>query len=114
FTPYPGTPAYPTIREHGTFDENWEEMNAMNFVFIPKGLSADLLEEYFDHLYRCFYSRPDILLGLARLLLQEPRFMRRLAGAVSVYIRGKFAAGRYRLGRLPQRYRLPVRSEVRQ
>ena len=36
FTPYPGTPAYPTIREHGTFVEDWERMNAMNFVFIPQ------------------------------------------------------------------------------
>ena len=26
FTPYPGTPAYPTIREFGRFDEDWERM----------------------------------------------------------------------------------------
>src|SRR5690606_5136395 len=28
FTPYPGTPAYPTVRQHGTFEEDWEQMNA--------------------------------------------------------------------------------------
>ena len=39
FTPYPGTPAYPTILKHGTFTENWEQMNAMNFVFVPNGLT---------------------------------------------------------------------------
>ena len=44
FTPYPGTPAYPTVRSYGAFDENWEQMNAMNFVFIPNGLSEAVLE----------------------------------------------------------------------
>ncbi|MBI4515849.1 MAG: cobalamin B12-binding domain-containing protein [Deltaproteobacteria bacterium] len=105
FTPYPGTPAYPTIREHGRFDEDWEEMNAMNFLFIPRGLSEEVLETYFDHLYRIFYSRPDVLWGLVRLLVQEPKYLKRLAASAGVYVRGKFAAGRYRIGRLPPQYR---------
>lgn len=115
FTPYPGTPAYPTIREHGSFDEDWERMNAMNFMFIPTGLTEDVLETYFDHLYRTFYSRPDILWGLARLLMQEPQYVRRLAKSSVVYLRSKFAAGRYLIGRLPSRYRsgtpLPALAE---
>ncbi len=105
FTPYPGTPAYATIREHGTFDESWEQMNAMNFVFIPRGLSEDVLETYFDHLYRTFYSRPDVLWGLARLLAREPKYIKRLAASSLVYLRSKFNAGRYNIGRLPARYR---------
>jgi radical SAM superfamily enzyme YgiQ (UPF0313 family) len=105
FTPYPGTPSYPTIREHGTFYEDWERMNAMNFVFLPHGLTTDVLETYFDHLYRVFYSRPDVLLGVARLLLREPQYARRLAAAARVYLKSKFGAGRYVIGRLPARYR---------
>jgi radical SAM superfamily enzyme YgiQ (UPF0313 family) len=105
FTPYPGTPAYPTIRTHGTFDEDWERMNAMNFTFIPHGLSEETLETYFDYLYRSFYNRPDVLWGLVRLLVREPRYVRRLAASAVVYLRGKFAAGRYVIGRLPRRYR---------
>ena len=108
FTPYPGTPAYPTIREFGTFEEDWERMNAMNFMFIPRGLSEEILETYFDHLYRAFYSRPDVLWGLARLLMQEPRYLKRLGVSAAVYLRGKFAAGRYRIGRLPRRYRVAL------
>jgi len=108
FTPYPGTPAYPTIRAHGTFDENWEQMNAMNFTFIPQGLSEAILETYFDHLYRVFYSRPDVLWGLARMLMSEPRYLKRLGAAARVYVRSKFAAGRYLIGRLPRRYRVAV------
>jgi radical SAM superfamily enzyme YgiQ (UPF0313 family) len=105
FTPYPGTPAYPTIHEHGTFDEDWERMNAMNFVFIPHGLGTDVLERYFDHLYRTFYSRPDVLWGLARLLFREPSFARRLLASAGPYLRNRFAAGRYVVGRLPPEYR---------
>jgi len=106
FTPYPGTPSYPTIHEHGIFVENWEQMNAMNFVFIPKGLSEEVLETYFDHLYRTFYSRPDVLRGLVWLLLREPKCMKRFMTSALVYVRSKFAAGRYLVGRLPVQYRV--------
>jgi radical SAM superfamily enzyme YgiQ (UPF0313 family) len=30
FTPYPGTPAYPTIDQYGTFTEDWERIHAVN------------------------------------------------------------------------------------
>ncbi len=66
FTPYPGTPAYPRVREHGAFEENWERMNAMNFVFVPHGLTEQVLESYFHRLYSIFYSRPDVLRGIVR------------------------------------------------
>ncbi len=112
FTPYPGTPAYPTIHQHGTFDEDWERMNAMNFMFLPHGLNEETLENYFDHCYRVFYTRPDILWGLVRLLIQEPRYVRRLARSSMVYVRGKFAAGRYFVGRLPHRHRSDVSLEI--
>ena len=103
FTPYPGTPAYPTVRQHGTFVEDWEQMNAMNFVFIPNGLTAETLETYFDHCYRAFYTRPDVLWSLARLLIREPRFIRRLGASASIAVRSKFAEGRFMIGRLPRR-----------
>jgi anaerobic magnesium-protoporphyrin IX monomethyl ester cyclase len=106
FTPYPGTPSYPTIRRYGSFTERWEEMNAMNFVFIPTGLDEDVLETYFDHCYRTFYTRPDVLWSIVRLLAEEPRFIGRLAASARVYLRSKFAAGRYLVGRLPRRYRV--------
>jgi radical SAM superfamily enzyme YgiQ (UPF0313 family) len=91
FTPYPGTPAYPTIHQHGAFDEDWERMNAMNFVFVPNGLSVDELEAAFDRCYRAFYSRPDVLWGLARLMAREPRFIGRMAASAGVYLRGRWA-----------------------
>jgi radical SAM superfamily enzyme YgiQ (UPF0313 family) len=84
FTPYPGTPSYPTVREHGTFTEDWERMNAMNWVFVPRGLTAEVLEEHFRRAYRAFYSRPDVLWGLVRTLAGEPRYLWRFAAYVRV------------------------------
>jgi len=112
FTPYPGTPAYPSVRDYGAFTEDWDEMNAMNFVFVPTGLTEDLLEAYFDHLYRTFYHRPDVLLGIGRLLVEQPRYLKRFAAAALVFIQSKFATGRYRIGRLPERYRVGAPSEA--
>jgi anaerobic magnesium-protoporphyrin IX monomethyl ester cyclase len=84
FTPYPGTPSYPTVRQHGTFDEDWERMNAMNWVFVPRGLTAETLERWFRRAYTAFYTRPDVLWGLARTIAGEPRYLRRVATYVRV------------------------------
>jgi radical SAM superfamily enzyme YgiQ (UPF0313 family) len=89
FTPYPGTPAYPTIHTYGAFDEDWERMNAMQFVFIPHGLTEADLETAFLRCYRAFYTRPDVLWGMARLMATEPRFIGRMASSAALYIRAK-------------------------
>jgi radical SAM superfamily enzyme YgiQ (UPF0313 family) len=90
FTPYPGTPAYPTVRQQGTFAEDWERMNAMNWVFVPAGLTPEILERYFRRAYRTFYSRRDVLWGLVRSLAAEPRFLRRFAAYVRMGVRDWF------------------------
>ncbi len=57
FTPFPGAPLWSTIRDEGTFDEDWRLMNCLNFVFIPHGIVS---KEKLDHLYnehvKRFYS----------------------------------------------------------
>ena len=84
FTPYPGTPSYPSVRQHGHFVEDWERMNAMNWVFVPRGLTPAVLERYFKLAYRTFYGRRDVLWGLAKTLAGEPRFLGRFATYVRV------------------------------
>jgi hypothetical protein len=51
----------------------------MNWVFVPHGLTPAILERYFRLAYRTFYSRRDVLWGLAKTLAGEPRFLRRVA-----------------------------------
>src|SRR5205085_211931 len=88
FTPYPGTPAYPTIAQYGTFTENWERMNAMNFTFIPNGLTEDILEHYFHRCYRAFYSRPRVLWGVVRAFAAQPSYVPRFLRYARAYIAG--------------------------
>jgi radical SAM superfamily enzyme YgiQ (UPF0313 family) len=62
-TPIPGSPQYSEVSQYGTLDEsNWAEFNYWRPVFIPYGLSKDLLLEKHRNFYRMFYLRPRILL----------------------------------------------------
>jgi len=88
FTPYPGTPAYPTIQQYGEFTEDWDRMNAMNFMFIPHGLTEEILEEYFQRCYRAVYTRPRVLLGLARSFAAQPSYVWRFLGYARAYMAG--------------------------
>jgi anaerobic magnesium-protoporphyrin IX monomethyl ester cyclase len=54
FTPFPGSPIYKTVREEGEFNEKWELMNCLNFVFVPKGIES---KERLDELYNAFIKR---------------------------------------------------------
>ena len=47
FTPFPGSPVYEKIHEQGEFNEDWEKMDCMNFLFIPQGLDKARMEELF-------------------------------------------------------------------
>ena len=88
FTPYPGTPCHPTIHQHGTFTEDWERMNAMNFTFVPHGLSEEILEDSFQRCYRAFYSRPRVLWGLVRAFAAQPSYIPRFLGYARAYVAG--------------------------
>lgn len=57
FTPFPGAPLWNTIRNEGTFDEDWRLMNCLNFVFVPKGIaSKERLDQLYNEHVKRFYS----------------------------------------------------------
>lgn len=59
FTPFPGAPCWQTIEEHGTFQEDWRLMNALNFVFVPEGVeSRERLDELYNLHVKRFYTDP--------------------------------------------------------
>jgi radical SAM superfamily enzyme YgiQ (UPF0313 family) len=72
FTPFPGAPVYPTIRDHGEFTEEWPAMNCMNFVFVPNGMTREELEELYNEFIRRFYRRTRIHWGYTRMLWKSP------------------------------------------
>ncbi len=94
FTPFPGSPLYANIREHGTFAEDWQQMDCMNFQFIPKGWSREELEKTHQQFYRRHFLRPRTLWNYISMIWKSPDSWRRFwlqAGAF------------FRFARKPQR-----------
>jgi anaerobic magnesium-protoporphyrin IX monomethyl ester cyclase len=80
FTPFPGAPVYRTIGEHGDFTEDWPAMNCMNFVFVPRGLTRERMEELYNEFIRSFYRRTRIHWGYTRMLWKSPHSIARFLG----------------------------------
>lgn len=72
FTPFPGSPLYQEIHNLGTFDEDWQKMDCMDFLFVPNGMTKKRLNELFIHFYRSHYTRPKVLFGYATMLWKSP------------------------------------------
>ena len=61
-TPIPGSYQYEHAKEFGVLDESsWSKFNCWNPVFIPNGLTEDILLAKHKEFYRKFYLRPRIL-----------------------------------------------------
>ena len=60
FTPFHGAPVWQNLQEHGTFREDWRQMNCLNFVFVPRAIaSREALDELYNQHVKRFYSSPD-------------------------------------------------------
>ena len=71
-TPFPGTELYARAAEFGTFNADWENMNLLNVVFIPHGLTQNDLELAQKKLIQRFYFRPRIVADYAARLIRNP------------------------------------------
>ncbi|HNW96969.1 MAG TPA: radical SAM protein [Bacteroidales bacterium] len=62
-TPIPGSQQYTEAELYGSIDKtNWAEFNYWRPVFVPKGLTKEILLSKHKEIYRKFYLRPRILL----------------------------------------------------
>jgi radical SAM superfamily enzyme YgiQ (UPF0313 family) len=75
-TPFPGSEIYDRASEFGTFDANWENMNLLNAVFVPNGLTREELVSAQKVLLKRFYLRPRIIAEYAVRLMQRPSLAR--------------------------------------
>jgi radical SAM superfamily enzyme YgiQ (UPF0313 family) len=61
-TPIPGSQQYAEADRYGSLDRtNWAEFNYWRPVFVPRGLTRELLLQKHREIYRKFYLRPRIL-----------------------------------------------------
>lgn len=77
-TPFPGTELHARVAEFGVFDGGWDEMNLLNAVFIPHGLSRQELTAAQRELVKRFYLRPRVVVDYGRRLLYNPALARGL------------------------------------
>jgi anaerobic magnesium-protoporphyrin IX monomethyl ester cyclase len=80
FTPFPGSPIYENIHELGEFDEDWEKMDCMNFLFVTKGMTRERLEQLFQEFYREHFKRYKVLWGYVTMLWRSPDSWLRFIG----------------------------------
>ena len=82
FTPFPGSPLYKSIHEYGSFEEDWEKMDCMHFLFIPNGMTRKRLDRLFKKFYKTRFSSPKVLWGYITMLWRSPdswlRFLQHL------------------------------------
>lgn len=64
--PFPGTELYEIADRYGEFNRNWDELNIWTPVFIPKGLTREILIQETKRGYRNFYFRPGIIWAYLR------------------------------------------------
>jgi len=100
FTPLPGTHAYRIADDYGVFDKTWSRMNLQYPSFIPRGLTAELMEKYSRKTYRKFYFRPRIVASYFRVLLRHPSNVVRLWNGLQALV-----------SRVFDREHRPVRSD---
>ena len=80
FTPFPGSPIYQQIKDGtpiGTFQEKWEKMDCMEFLFEPNGITKDKMDLLFTDFYRSHFMRPKVLLGYFTMIWKSPDSWRR-------------------------------------
>lgn len=77
-TPFPGTVLGEHARESGDVDPDWNKMNLMNAVFVPKGFTKKQLEEFHAAFFRQFYFRPGIILDYVFRCIRNPGLLWRI------------------------------------
>lgn len=83
FTPFPGSPIYDKIRDFGTFEEDWNRMDCMHFLFVPMGMTRERLDFLFKQFYKRHFMMPRVIAGYIAMLWKSTdswiRFLRNIA-----------------------------------
>ncbi len=90
FTPFPGSPIYQTIRDEGEFAEDWELMNCLNFVFVPRGIeSKERLDELYKQFLKKFYTGKNWVRKFGPLMFKSPHSTLRMIKGMPTFLRIK-------------------------
>jgi anaerobic magnesium-protoporphyrin IX monomethyl ester cyclase len=92
FSPFPGSPLYQTIHDEGVFEEKWDLMNCLNFVFVPKGIkSRERLDERYRQFIKQFYTGRNWMRKFGPLMFKSPHSVYRLIKNLPAFLEIKHA-----------------------
>jgi radical SAM superfamily enzyme YgiQ (UPF0313 family) len=86
-TPFPGSELYAIADRYGAFERDWRKMNALETVFVPRGLTRADLEQARVRMLRAFYLRPSVIARQLRHAAAHPRLLLRIAGGLPAFVR---------------------------
>jgi radical SAM superfamily enzyme YgiQ (UPF0313 family) len=90
FTPFPGSPIYQTIHDEGVFEEKWELMNCLNFVFVPRGIeSKERLDELYNRFIKHFYTGKNWTRKFGPLMFKSPHSTYRIFRNLPTFLKIK-------------------------
>lgn len=84
FTPYPGTALFHAIESLGQLENDYEKMTCFDVVFVPQGMTKEMLIAYRKKILREFYLRPALVASYARRIrsFQQLKIMIKSAWSV--------------------------------
>ena len=103
-TPIPGSQQFAEAERYGTIDKtDWSQYNYWRPVFVPHGLTKEILVKKHREFYRRFYLRPSILFRYALSFVGKGGLRRfRMVFGASAFLLKK--------GSLPRSAKGPARS----
>jgi anaerobic magnesium-protoporphyrin IX monomethyl ester cyclase len=93
-TPFPGSEMYAVAEQHGTIEKNFEKMNLLDVVYVPKGLSKENLFDFQRRFMWEFYMRPKIIGNYIVRLLKNPSNLCSLLKAFQGFVAYTLGLGR--------------------
>jgi anaerobic magnesium-protoporphyrin IX monomethyl ester cyclase len=96
FTPFPGAPITEGIERFGEFENDWTKMDCMHFLFIPRGLTRERMEELHTDFYKSHYMRAKVLWDYGTMLWRSPDSWLRFLGNLRAFVRFARSNERFR------------------
>jgi anaerobic magnesium-protoporphyrin IX monomethyl ester cyclase len=88
FTPFPGAPITQAIETLGSFENDWAQMDCINFLFVSQAIGERaILEKHYAEFYRSFYNRRFMRQRVyPKMLLQSPHSVWRFAKGLPSFL----------------------------
>lgn len=89
-TPFPGSEMYDIAEQHGRIDKDFEKMNLLDVVYVPDGLSKEILLNCQRSFMKEFYLRPRIIGNYLKRLMVNPLNVFNMIKAFSAFLNSVF------------------------